>query len=527
MAKPSYQGLFSAVYHQPVSEMAGEGSPADVMARENYLAARRSPAPVNWWSDHLKESFRDIGAVYVAIKVLMDQAAAASLRLYQWEEEARMGNDLEHREALPRSHDLCRVFNHPNPKETGATLRRRRVQQLELTGTSLIWQVKDGFGRPHEQWNVPTGTYQPIAPSSVYPDGAYRIQPFWPGPLNLMPGAWNQGGVVVPARYITATRFPHPLTDQEGLSPLTACSLPLDTLNSIEQGRFARTQNAAKPDNVVEADPQILFPRGAELDRLKHELRQMYSGPWKTGSTVVLSPGLTMKSYGETDIEMGWVESWKQLMSFVMSIFGVSRQLAFQNEDTSYAILYAALKQFNLFTLMPLLQQLADADNLSLVWPFYGFNYFAEYEPKPIDDEELRERQINTDLQAGIRTINEIRHLRKLKKIDEDWGEERAINGAIFAQKPGMEGGSEGQIMPGQVQQAGEPPAKEESPEDAQLQSLLEGTAGNSQPNRMRQAGNVERTRPTNSGSPVVPTQGGKSAYTRKFARINGNGYHP
>jgi hypothetical protein len=264
----------------------------------------------------------------------------------------------------------------------------------------------------------------------------------------------------------------------------------------------------------------------------------MYAGPWKTGSTIALSPGAAMKPYGASEIEMGWVQSWEQLVGFVLSVFGVSKSLAFMTEDTSYAILYAALKQFNLFSMMPLLETLADADNQQGIWPFWGDDYWIEYEPRPIDDEELRERQIQTDLQAGIRTINEIRSLRKLTLIDKPWGNERAINGARFAPDPNQEQATEQdqEAKPGRPTQPGEAPPHSDA--DQQLQSLLEGTAGNGQPNRMRQAGEMERSRPMAPGNHAPPVPGQKSylpriqpSYRGHFSsgRLNGvttNGFH-
>jgi hypothetical protein len=226
-----------------------------------------------------------------------------------------------------------------------------------------------------------------------------------------------------------------------------------------------------------------------------------------------------MKPWGDSNIEIGWIQSWEQLTSFVLAIYGVTKSLAFMSEDASYAILYAALKQFNLFTLRPLLQMLADADNMQLIWPYYGHEYFVEYEPSPIDDHEIRERELAADIQIGARTINEVRQLRKLRPIEEPWGEERAISGATFAERPGQ-GQEQPEMPPGAI--PGQQPGPETSPEDEALQALLEGTAGNQQPNPMRQASNVERTRPVGmaGGAPPIPMQ--KSL--KRFGNVYTNG---
>ena len=79
MAKPKekWSGAFDAIYHDRFTP----GQDPDELARQRYLASMRSPAPVQWFSDHLREDQRLRGAVYIAIKVLADQAASAQVIL--------------------------------------------------------------------------------------------------------------------------------------------------------------------------------------------------------------------------------------------------------------------------------------------------------------------------------------------------------------------------------------------------------------------------------------------------------------
>src|ERR1043165_4026990 len=173
---------------------------ANEQARQRYLAVLNSYAPSQWQTDHLKEDMRLRGAIYVAIKVLADQAASAQLNCYKWDDAAREDGNQDHKKPLPRDHSLCEFLRRPNRHESGAYLRRKMVQQLSLTGTSLLWRVDNGLGRPIEMWSVPTGTYQPVAISAQYPDGAYRIMPWLGGPSMPLPGLLGTGGGVVKAQ---------------------------------------------------------------------------------------------------------------------------------------------------------------------------------------------------------------------------------------------------------------------------------------------------------------------------------------
>lgn len=460
LVRRKWSGAFA-----PKPTAGQEGTSADQLTRRRNLMALRSRAPGQWMTDHLTESARLRGAVAVAVKVLQDQAAEAEAHVYRWDEKARMGGDQDAKKPVSYDHPLCRLLRKPNTHETGGYLRRRIVQQLCLTGTSLQWRVDNGLGRPAELWSVPTGTYQPVPMSGEYPEGAYRVMPFFPGPLAQLPGAYSAGGYVISARQVVATRHPHPLVQWEGLSPLSACDLAMDTIESIDRARYAQTRRSFVPQATIELDPQVLNPpTDEEMEAIRVQLQQTFGGPDKAGGFAMLAPGMAAKPWPAGSVEVGWIESWSQLVSFVMAVYGVTKSLAFMNEDTSFASLYASLKQFNLFTLCPLLGMISDAYNLQLAWPFWGEDYCVEFKPKAISDDELVERQLSTDAGAGnVRTVDEVRALRGL----EPFGDERGK--AFFGAKPQPQGGGlEG--LAGLFGQ-GKPQAQPEKPQEEKPQA--------------------------------------------------------
>jgi phage portal protein BeeE len=445
---------WSGVFGEMLRELNVPGMDTDKLARKRYIQSLRSPAPVQWLSSHLTESQRVTGPVYVAIKVMGDQGAQATCTCYRWKGKARDSGDLEAREELPRNHPVCRLMRRPNKWETGGMLRRRRIQQICATGMSLLWRVDDGLRTPRELWSVPTGTFQPVAISSKYPEGGYRVMPYFPGPLAMVPGAWQTGGVVVPADHMIRVILPHPLVQAEGLSPLTACATEMDSIEGITRARNSKVRRQFTPSIVIEADPQVIFPTGDDLEAQRQELRNLMGGPDRAGEPGFLSPGLHLKEWAQAhgNIELGWQESWSQLVSFVLSVFGVTQSLAFMSEDANYSALFAMLKQYNLFSLCPLLELLADCDNIQLIEPFFGDDYFVEYTPRRIDDHNITEAELANDLKAGIRTVGEIRKLRHL--VPSEFDDERA-----FAISKGMGAGpgSEGSVGGGDAHADGRP----------------------------------------------------------------------
>lgn len=427
------KSFFSEVYSRQTDSMQAGRDNVDngQRARDVLAEGLRSPAPYQWMSPHQRQSMRMTGPIYVAIKVLAEQAHMAQITCYKWSKQARMGGDRDHKEPLPRNHPLCRLMRRPNPKFSDGYLRRQMVQQLALTGSSLVWRIDQGLGRlarPVELWNIPTAIAQPMGGiSAAYPNGGYWISPYYPGPVSAWSNQMGSGGVPVMAENILDIRSPHPLlTNGEGYSPLQACSLPLDTVESIDQCRFSKMRRGTWPNLIVEQDPTARMPDETELFRVKTALMQALGTPTNAGAAAILSPGMKLASQDKGDAEIGWVDSWGQLVGFVMSVFGVSKSAAQMNEDTSYGALYAGLKQFNLFSMCPLLQMLEDAFNIGIVEPYFGDDYFIELTPRKIDDETIKDQQINTALKCGAVLVNEVRAYLGLELVEEPWGEERA-----------------------------------------------------------------------------------------------------
>ncbi len=426
---------------------AGPDDPAQKEARKRYLGGLNSPAPINWLSDHLKEDQQDFGAVFIALKVLMSQVASAKVKAYKWHPDAKVEGDQERKKYLPRTHPICRLLNRPNPRESGRTMRARAVQQRSLTGTWLGWRVDEGTlgtdadDRPSQIWTVPTGTYTAVPMSSQYPDGAYRIMPFYPGPYAMVPGSWQAAGVIVPADQMLVSQHPHPLTYKEGLSPMAACAPELDTINKIGRARNSIMTRAPVPSGFVEIDTNASFPDQPELNRIVAQIYNFLGGPDRAGRPAVLGPGQKWVPNEMQGLELPWADTWDQLMSFVFAVLGTTRTMVGMDEASSYAALFAVLKQNRLVVLQPELDDLADCINQQLILPWFGEEYGCEFEPEAVGDEELLEKQLTTDLAGGYRRFNEYRALRKLPLVDGPEGEAFVKGGAAAGQgKPGEEG---------------------------------------------------------------------------------------
>jgi len=441
---------------------------ADAQGQSLYLRSLRSWAPGQWTDNRLEQSRHQLGAVHVAIKVLSDMAASCEVRVVRHRDGSAMSDGSGDAEPVERSHPLARLMRRPNSKETGGQLRRRLVQQLCLTGTALAWHLRDGNGVPAEAWCIPTGTWQPMLRSGEYPEGAYRVLPYFSyGPFAAMPGLMRPGGVVIPADEVLRVDFPHPLVQYDSYSPLTAVGLQIEALEAVDRSRSYMMRQGINPSGVVELDPQANMPDQDELDRLKEEFAAKYGGPENTGRVAVMSPGAKLSPWSRSSTDMGFEQAWSQLVDFVLSAFGTTKILAFMAEASSYAALYASLKQFNVLSMSPLLQLLADCVNCQLVWPHWGDDHSVEFIPAAIDDKDQRRQNLSLAVSVGALTYDELRAGLDMDPVDGDWGKERAWTGQAAAQMQKAEAAAA---------QAGAPDAPGgDSAASGSLESLLAG----------------------------------------------------
>ena len=147
-----------------------------------------------------------------------------------------------------------------------------------------------------------------------------------------------------------------------------------------------------------------------------------------------VSPGTTITKLSQTPTEMAYELAFDQLRNALLAIHGHPKGMV---DAGSYATLYAALKQFTLFAVQPVLNLLAEEDTEQLA-PEFGEALSIVMEAQAVNDEELLERKLQTDIQAKVRTRNEFRTLRGLDLLEGPQGEE--LIGALAPQqatKPG------------------------------------------------------------------------------------------
>lgn len=397
----------------------------DAFVRKNFNTTKGARyslmqgSPGRWATDHREESEHFSGWNYVAITALAKQAAKAEVTVEQVIAQRKDGRGLPigREQHIPVSYDhpLYRILIRPNPSQSGASFRYELMMQLALTGTCLVWHIPNRAGLTVERYVVPTAASYPMQPSSEFPFGAWRIHPWHSAAVHESAGFMESGGwwvgssKIVDARQMQVVRWPHPWYRDDGWSPTAAGGRWIDTADMIDESRWAHMMNGPDPSVVIEP-PEDMDATEEELDAAAERFNSRYAGTHNHGRAMFVRHGkVTAVSFNPR--QMQYESGFNQMASAIFAIHGVSKSAVGLNDNMTYGSVAASLRQFISLTVDPTLLMLGDEETEQLA-PQFGKNLKVRYKAVNIDDPELLERQIQTDIQAGAITIGELRELR-------------------------------------------------------------------------------------------------------------------
>tara|TARA_R110002124_G_scaffold151283_3_gene318144 strand:- start:3001 stop:4440 length:1440 start_codon:yes stop_codon:yes gene_type:complete len=410
--------------------------------------------PGAWSSDHRRESDQYTGWNFVAIRAICLQAMQASVLVYDdsinGSKQKRIKDKVHNKnrytqlkslyagefgvaEPLSNEHPICKILKHPNPTQSGASFRYERVLQLQLTGTSIVWNVPNQFGKTVQRYVIPTAIATPVPPSHEFPEGGYKIQA---PSLRYVSEPYSSSfaetsmfyqvvGNVIPISQLQISRWPHPVYKDDGQSPVSAGARWVDSANQIDSARWAQMNNGADPSIVVTCGKDM-NPTREELEAAATMFEQKYGGTENTGKAI-FTTGEQVVSLTATPREMDYNSSFTQFRDAILALHGVPGIAAGISDGGSYAAFYASLKQFICLTVQPILDLLAEDDTEHLA-PQFGKNLTVEIEATHIDDPDLLEKRLATDIRAKIIKVDEMRAIRGLPPLGPERGGDKLVS---------------------------------------------------------------------------------------------------
>ena len=397
-------------------------APSTVANYEYLLGALRSKAPGQWSQNLLELANHFTTAAFLAINTLANQTSASTHKVFERTIETNE-SDIE----LPWTDLICRILDNPNDDDHWSDFAYQISQQLSLTGLALIWKPTYYSDQiPEELYVLPSSSCLPWPPSPIYPHGSYLVQPYYPyGPFSTIPSYQSAAGARIPAEQVIRIKNPHPILRYDGYAVLTAIRRQMDTVDAIDIARWNTQQKGVDTSLVVNFDPKVYNPNNQpDLNRLRVQMEAMYSGPTNAGRFLLTPIGTSMSKLSNSPNEMAWESGWDQLVKFVMAAYGCPAPIAGLSDASTYATLYASLKQFNLISLDPHLQRIQNKLNNSYVQPYFGSDLYLKLGSQKITDEDMDIKKFQLGLQGKSIKRNELRKFLELPADKTSVGDE-------------------------------------------------------------------------------------------------------
>jgi len=331
------------------------------------------------------------------------------------------------RTPVDSSHPLYRLLSRPNPEWSGSTFIYALAQQISSTGVGLVWAIRNGAGIPVELYVIPTGLAIPRLPTPAYPNGSYYITPI--STWGVAPNdVWSDGvigqamltGAEVDKRDVKKICWPHPFFLTDGLSPMSAGSLWVDLGNEMDRASWYRFQNAERPGMIFKRDKDI-DPDPADVAQFREDLKADAAGTPNTGKHLILPPGIEPVNWNNTERELEFVDSRPQIRDMNLALHGLTPISFGFAEAQAYAAYWAAIKQTTELSVQPLLGLIGGELTELLGTAFQDGRYEITYNAPAIDDPQLLENRLQTDIDAGnVLLVKEYRAMRGLPLLGDE-----------------------------------------------------------------------------------------------------------
>lgn len=429
--------------------------------------------PGSWSSNHAVEAEKFTGWNYIAVHAIASQAMGAEVEVYQDSDNAAgrkarrkslrlqygsiakyraqlkalYGQENEETTPLDSEHPLVQLLRRPNRWESGSVFRYRRAQQLRLTGAAYVWNVRNNAGQIIERYVLPTACLSPRPPSSSLPRGGWRFDPGalrYAGMLDAdgfaqIPTWMKVMGGIIPAEQMQVTYLPHPVAMDDGQSPISAGARWIDTAEAIDTSRYAQVKQGANPSLHLDLGEDV-DPSPDELDRIKAKVNKEWGKAENAGKVVVTAGGKAKATpLSTTPKEMDYGTGFKDHRDAILAIHNTPPVAVGMQVPGGYASYVASMRAWRTIAIDPLLKLFSEDDTENIAAEF-GPGITVEYTAEVIEDPDLAERQLQTDISAGIRTRNELRALRGLPPLSADLGGDELVGGAPVASSPAPNG---------------------------------------------------------------------------------------
>jgi len=244
---------------------------------------------------------------------------------------------------------LTDLFNYPNPHVTRQDLFELLASWQQLTGNAYIKKVMAG-GRTAELW--------PISPDRIHPIPSKAIDEWILGYALDM-----KKGVEFEPEDIIHLKLFNPANPIIGIAPLEAIGKTVDVDNAQEDWNKSAMDNQGQVSGIFSF--KQTFNSQDQTDAIAEKINEKYAGPANARRIGVVGGEASYIRTAMTPNEMDFQASRKFNRDHICMAFGVPPQYLGSQESSTYNNYQTSEMVFWVQTVIPLLDDMADAFNHS------------------------------------------------------------------------------------------------------------------------------------------------------------------
>lgn len=319
--------------------------------------------------------------VYSDVQAIANEASSADLLIERrqpdgnWEEE--------------KGHPLSLVWERPNTYMGRSYVTSFWMWSYTLASKAYLFWAPQG-GQIAECWPIPPFMITPI------PDDKDFIGGY------LFKSTPTSKPVRIDAKYITFSRSVNIFDVRDGLSPLVAAMVGIETdLASAAWNRNFFAEANGVPDGLITIPPDTL---DSDLARVRQEIRDFFGGT-RRGVAVARAGDMDYKPFGRTQKDAEWLAGRQFSEKEIDRTFGFPQ--GYWSERANRANAEQARATMIAGAVWPLLVRLAEDMNAQTVTRWYGDSVRVAFEDIRPEDRELKLKEMQA--RAAFLTIDELR----------------------------------------------------------------------------------------------------------------------
>ncbi len=358
----------------------------------------RLTGSTGWSKEKMLKQYATSLYVFSCVDKIAEKVSASELNLFQL-----LNSRGDTKEVI--NHTALDLIFKPNPFQTKAEFLKITTINKKLTGDAFWYKIRNDRGQVVELWNLRPDRITIVKDPVEFIKG-YELKKF------------DGSKVFYAAGDIVHMRYPSPLDEFYGISPIPSASVRIETEKLASSYQRDFFLNQARPDAILTTPDMV---GDEEKEEIRDSWGDRHKGIGKNSKISILEGDLKYQQISISQREMDYIESLKFTRDDILVAFHVPKAVIAITDDVNRANAETSMKIFLSETIKPELQMLTEDMNQMLIIPDFGQNLFIDYVDPTPEDREQTLKEYENGITKNWLLINEVRSKENLPPIEGGW----------------------------------------------------------------------------------------------------------